>query len=167
MGVKETLAFIGGTGKTCPAMISQLAQEDLRLLFIGNDQEQLKIVLRQLEQEGKAEIELIDCAREGCWEADIIAFTDPGNISDPELERIREVATQKIVLCIVTKSDGMDDFCMKNLEKMLPNSKLVGIMVSSTEMQAKILGTDPEALSTVARIYENAEYAVTYKKQKQ
>lgn len=168
MAAKETLAFIGGTGKTCLAMISKLAQENLRLLFVGNDKEQLEILSRQLEKEEKAEIDVIDCAREGCWEADIIAFTDPGNITDPMVKRIREVATQKIVLCMITEKDVLDDLCMDRLGRLLPNSKVVGVVINSTQMHSEIFGIDPEALSTISRIYEKAGYAVTsFRKEKQ
>lgn len=168
MAAQETLAFIGGTGKTCPAMISKLAQENLRLLFVGNDKEQMEIFSRQLEKEEKAEIEVIDCAREGCWEADIIAFTDPGNISDPVVEKIRVVATQKIVLCIITEKGVLGDLCMDKLGKLLPNSKVVGVVINSTDMRAQIFGIDPEALNTISRIYEKAGYAITsFRKEKQ
>lgn len=167
MGVKETVAFIGGMEETCQTMIRILAQENLRLLFVGNGKEHLEF-LENLEQDGKAEIERIDCAREGCWEADIIAFTDPANIAGPVVERIREVSTQKIVLCIVSETYGLDDLCMKELEELLPNSKVVGLVVNSTQMRGTIFAVDPEALKTVSNIYERAGYTVsTFNKQKQ
>lgn len=167
MAAKETLAFIGGTGKTCPAMISKLAQDNLRLLFVGHNKEQLEIFSRQLEKDEKAEIEVIDCAREGCWEADIIAFTDPENVSDPVVERIRVVATQKIVLCMITEKSVLDDLCMDKLGRLLPNSKVVGVLINSTDMRVEVFGIDPEALSTISRIYEKAGYAISsFRKEK-
>lgn len=164
MGVKETIAFIGGTGKTCPVLMKKLAQEELRLLFVSNDQEQLEELSKQWETEGtSSEIELIHCAKEGCWEADIIAFVDPGNIQEQQVEKIKEVATQKIVLCILTGKPGEtttpSTARKEDLKQWLPHSKIVWAIINSEEMQAEIYGNNIEALDLISALLEKPGYS--------
>ncbi len=159
MIVKKTIAFIGDVSKTCPVFIKKLTQENLRLLFVCSDEEEIKKIAAQ---EGlSAEIELIDCVKDGCWEADIITFVDPENTDEQLVQRIKDVATQKFVLSIFT---GMEDKNNKSvpgtesLQELLPHSMVVGVRLFSEDSKAFISGKHQEPIRTVSVIFENAGY---------
>ncbi len=98
---KKTVAIIGESKEFCPALAIAAVQQDLRLLFISRDETKksiLKTRLRDLDV--SAEIEFTTCEKDGCWEADAIAFIQPGEIEPKLLDRIKQVSTQKIVLVI-------------------------------------------------------------------
>ena len=81
MPVRKTIAFIGDSGKFCPALTEELTQQDLRLLFVSAEEEKnirIKEAMGYLNP--SADIEFNNYETEGCWEADIIAFTDSGII---------------------------------------------------------------------------------------
>lgn len=162
MAVKETIAFIGGNEKTCPVLLKNLAGKDLRLLFVFSEEEQMDELAKQLNlEETSAEIELVHCAKEGCWEADMIAFINPENIKAPLVERIKEVATQKIVLCISTGKEEKHDFSgtqAEILQQLLPHSKIVRVLIDSEEMKARVSGKNTEALEVVSSIFEKPGY---------
>lgn len=164
MITKETIAFIGNIGETCPLLLKRLAQMDLRLLFIYNEERQGGKMSDLLELKNTvAEIEMIPCAKEGCWEADMIAFVDPEDIQIPLMARIKEVATQKILLCITEGKDKKIFFSeakIKELQQGLPHSKIVQVFIVSDEMSATMLGGNKEALETSSEILENAGYKI-------
>ena len=97
MPIRKTIAFIGDAGKFCPVLTEELAQQDLRLLFVSAEEEKntrIKEALGHLNP--SADIEFNNCETEGCWEADIIAFTDPGIIEQKFIERIKQVQPRKL-----------------------------------------------------------------------
>lgn len=166
MNTKETIAFIGDIEKTCSLFLGNLVQMDLHLLFIYKNEQQAGDMEKQLELKNTvAEIEIIPCAKEGCWEADIIAFVQPEDVQAPLVERIKEVATQKIVLCISdgkAKKHAFSETQIKQLRQGLPYSKIVRILIDSEEMNATIYGENKEARDTVAKLMENAGYKINW-----
>lgn len=168
MEVQETIAFIGGAGKNCPVLMKKMAQGKLRLLFLYNEEEKILDFVDQLRsgQVNEADIEVVNCVTDSCWEADIIAFVDPEAVEAEVLEKIKSVATQKIVLLIHTEHAGQSSSysCkMEDLERDLPYSKIVIVKVDSATMKAEISGSD-EALETVAKVLRKAGYATENKK---
>ena len=167
MEVQETIAFIGGAGKNCPVLMKKMAQGNLRLLFLYNEEEKVQDFVEQLKEgQNEAEIEVVNCVKESCWEADIIAFVDPGAIEEELLRKIKEVATQKILLLITTEhKDNTSSFVCRisDLEKELPFSKIVSVKVDSRGMKAELSAKDPEALETVAEVMGKAGYEAVYK----
>lgn len=160
--MKETMAFIGGTGTTCPVLMKKLAQQGYRLLFVSNDEAQLEKLSSELGlNKIPGEIELVHCAKEGCWEADVIAFIDPQGIEKEVVERICEVATQKIVLCIDTdekKEGAFSKAEMESLERSFPHSNVVRVKVNSQVMKAEVYGKKEEALQTIAAVFKAPGY---------
>ncbi len=154
--VKKTVAVIGETGDFCPALAKAAVQQDLRLLFISRDEDKnsaLKEQLGQLEQ--TAEVEFLSCEKEGCWEADVIAFTRPREIEAALLERIALVSTQKIVLVISgeAKQEDKEELCFQNL---LPHSKVVELELNHQEF--RIFGKNTEANESVQTFLKSAGY---------
>ena len=152
---KKTVAVIGETGEFCPALAKAAVQQDLRLLFISRDEAKTSSLQTQLGQlEESAEIEFLNCEKEGCWEADVIAFTRPEKIEAALLERIKQVSTQKVVLVFSYQvEENVDRMCFQQL---LPHSKVVELELKDSEFS--IFGRNKEANETVQKFFEVAGY---------
>ena len=66
----------------------------------------------------------MNCAREGCWEADLILLATAPFKESAIANAIREVAIQKMGIS-VKKVDNYENMSCKKLEKLLPHSKVV------------------------------------------
>ena len=151
---KKTVAIIGETGEFCPALAKAAVQQDLRLLFIsrgGNNIPSIKDQLGQLNS--TAEVEFSSCEKEGCWEADVIAFTDTMIIHPGLLKRIKQVATQKIVLVI---SHEPVEPSKLNFRSLLPHSKVVELRLKEKEFVT--LGKNEKANEVVQDFFKAAGY---------
>lgn len=154
--VKKTMAILGDTREFSPVLMEVLIKQDLRLLFVSEDEAKNENVKKQLEPlKAIAEIEFISCEREGCWEADIILLNRPENISPALVEKIKEVATQKIVVIVSEDIKQPDN---PELEKLLPYSKIVEIVFDPQENEFSVSGKDAEAKANMQFIFESAGY---------
>ena len=147
--VEKTIAILGDTGEFPPTLIDVLAKQDLRLLYVSENEEKnvaLKNRLNNLEV--LAEVEFLSCEREGCWEADIIAFTQPDNISPGLVEKIKEVAIQKIVLVVSGRKESA------NLDALFPYSKIVEVVKKSPGKGFSIAGKNAAANAEVQELIE-------------
>ena len=158
MAASKTIAVIGDAGKICPILMRKLAQENLRLLFVAESDEKINQLSQELQDKALAEIEFIKCEKEGCWEADIIAFIEPEIIEDKLVNRIQAVATQKIILIISERRKAA--FSLGEIHKLLPYSKIIEVETNSKLMEAKITGENEAAISTVSTIFKNADYKI-------
>ena len=101
MKVKETIAFIGKADETSTGLIERLAERQYPVILVDSGNSGFgEVSLGILDHDPTADVAVVECAREGCWEADVIILTE-GFIPDPEmLERVRTVATQKTVISL-------------------------------------------------------------------
>lgn len=154
--MKNTIAVLRNSGEFTPVMIGILVQQDLRLLFVSEDESKNEILEKQLRSKpAVAEMDFITCEREGCWEAEIIIVNESEKFSNGLIEKIREVSTQKIVW-LVSETTGQ---CEKPaLEKLLPFSKLVKINFDHRGKEFSVSGRDIEAKTEVLKIFENLDY---------
>jgi predicted dinucleotide-binding enzyme len=96
-----------------------LARDNYRLLLFGK-------ILNPL-----ADIECLHCVVDASWEADIIISAVPAGTETQLAEKIREVATQKILLIVSNPQEraAADHTHSKSgveeIQKLLPNSKVV------------------------------------------
>ena len=166
MAVQETIAFIGGAGNTCPVLMKKMARENLRLLFISkNGNEEVGEFVQQLEAEKgpDAEIEVVNCLKDSCWEADIIAFIDPETIEEELVNKMKEVATQKAVLFITVQEADSQVKCtghMKELEALLPHSNIVMLRLDSAKLEASLMGKNQDALEAVSQVMRKCGYSI-------
>lgn len=151
---KKTIAIIGETGGFCPALAKAAVQQDLRLLFITRDEKDSVLGQELGKLEETAEVEFLTCEKEGCWEADAIAFTRPNELEPALLRRIQEVSTQKIVVVIShdLKAEG-EKLCFRDL---LPHSKLVELELKGENF--RIFGRNEEANETVRKFFTTAGF---------
>ncbi|MCM4161235.1 hypothetical protein FHG64_03050 [Antarcticibacterium flavum] len=161
MKAERTIAIIGDTGNFCPALAKQLAGKNVRLLFVSNDEEKELALKNRLDSANPpAEVDFTTCEKEGCWEADVIAFTHPETIEQGLIEKIKEVATQKIVLILSHEEDCPILKDKVNFEELLPHSMVVKVVLNIEKMQVGLLGNDEGSLLTVRGFFEEAGYTL-------
>lgn len=151
MVTKETIAIVGLPNKTCKKLVAKLVQENCRLLLIaGEKSAYLELFDQDFLNLHQADIEILDCAKDGCWEADIIVLK--GEEKDKKLlERIKEVSTQKIVIgvSVIDDSSKTPLYEANNLQLHFPYSKVVHVL-NTGSAEVYIAGDYSEANQIVS-----------------
>lgn len=161
MAIRETIAIIGATEKTGIAVANKLAEINGHLLLIPDSSNALIYLYNQIRDDfPDAEIEIMECAREGCWQADIIIFAIPFYKAKEIIKTIQEVATQKIVLSIADMEDdaSLPFIEAQELQRLLPYSKVVAACTNPYAQETFIAGDDAEAVKTISQIIKTAGY---------
>ncbi len=153
---KKTVAIIGDTGVFPPALFKAAMLQDFRLLYVSRDKNVNSELKDLMEHSGKSNVEFLTCEKEGCWEADVIAFTKPAEIRAMLLDRIKKVSTQKIVLVISCSSKNQKGNPQAGFQDLLPHSKVVELVLGDTNFS--IFGRNREAAQTVRNFFESAGY---------
>ena len=163
MKVKETIAFIGKADETSARLIERLAARQYPVILVDSGNSGFgEVSLGILDHDPTADVALVECAREGCWEADVIILTD-GFIPDPEtLERVRTVATQKTVISLSgDETDAGGPEKTKKLKRLLPYSTVTQIVLDGNSLKAA--ATDAgRAGYIISEIFFNLGYDNTY-----
>jgi predicted dinucleotide-binding enzyme len=150
--MKKTIAIVGATEKNGKEIVMKLAPMPYRLLLISNELTELDRLKNNLSlKHPYAETEALDCIKDGCWEADIIILAVPPEAKQEVAERIKEVATQKIVVNVFNSKDNSLE-----LKKILPYSKLVGVSGNFPEL--KIHGDDKTVNEEIQQIFNLAGF---------
>jgi len=154
MAVKKSIAIIGATEKAGSEIASKLAKDDYRLLLVSNNEKELTHLLNNINKNKPiAEIDTIGCIKDGCWEADIIILAVDSNDAKEMAEKMKEVATQKIVVQILSQQN-IDT----SLQHLLPYSKIVEVFNILKSTEILITGNDDEANKEISGIFHNAGY---------
>lgn len=133
MATKKTIAIIGATGDMGSAIAMSLANSNYRLLLVSRDKTRLTKLFVYLKRKNEnADVAIIYCEKEACWEADIILMAVPYAAEKEVAEKIREVSTQKIVVSMSNPFDNMYDHLVtapdtssaEELQNALPHSKV-------------------------------------------
>ncbi|MGN6402672.1 MAG: NADPH-dependent F420 reductase [Flavisolibacter sp.] len=169
----KTIAIIGATGNMGSAIAKSLANADYRLLLFAHDKEKLNKANSEIKSiNSNADVDCMGCAMEASWEADIIIAAVPYAVEKEVAEKIRQVATQKIVISITNPAN--EDFTQvltspgtsaaEELQKLLPASKVVKAfnttyaadfaqpVIAGNQVDAFIAGDDDEALQIVKEL---------------
>lgn len=163
MAVKQTIAFIGAADELCTVLVKKLAEANYPLLFISNDGHRYQQLTDQIKRDiPNADIETTECAKDACWEADIIALFDNTTLEKELVERIEMVATQKIVICISTSDNHTSSSIKaKDLQLMLPNSKVIQVFHDTAGLDLTVSGDAQDALELISEIFEIAGFRIT------
>jgi len=154
MAVKKTIAIVGATEEVGAEIAKKFSFMPYRLLLVSNNEEQLSQLFENIsKQNPTAEIDTIECVKEGCWEADIIILAVPGCEEKYAAEMMKEVATQKIV--VVLSNAGV--------EQILPYSKIVMVSNISASNEIIISGNDKAVNEEISKIFNQAGYQVNTK----
>ena len=173
MATNKTVAIIGATGDMGSAIAMSLVNSNYRLLLMSRDKTKLAKLFAYIKRKSPTtEVATIECEKEACWEADIVLLAVPYKVENEVAEKIREVATQKVVIDVsnplnesynhlITESNTS---AAEELQKLLPNSKVVKAfntifatdlthtIKESKQIKTFIAGNDQEALQTVSEM---------------
>ncbi|GAB4021116.1 NAD(P)-binding domain-containing protein [Spirosoma koreense] len=171
--MKPTLAILGMSPAGSDLAI-RLTSQPYRLLLFDQDIQRAQALAAQLSGTNPlADLEAIDCQVNASWEADIIVLA----VSEPArkqlIDRIREVATCKIVVSLTWASVGptaadsgfISTIVSEELQQCLPNSKVVTVVSASQSAadekpaDALLIGADAGALTTVSALVQAAGWA--------
>ncbi|MEO8765350.1 MAG: NAD(P)-binding domain-containing protein, partial [Ginsengibacter sp.] len=134
MSASKTIAIIGATGKMGSAIAKSLSVSSNRILLFGKDSLKLTSLRHEIKAiNPKADIEIIGCPTDACWEADIIIPAVQFSAEREVAEKIKSVATGKIVISITNPVNSTHDGLLtgpatsaaEELQKLLPHSKVV------------------------------------------
>jgi 8-hydroxy-5-deazaflavin:NADPH oxidoreductase len=180
MATVKTIAIVGATGNMGSAIAKSLTKKgNYRMLLMSNEPDKLEELRSHLEETNTGtEIYSVSCAREASWEADIIIVATPYEAEKEVAERIREVATGKIVISISNPLNSSynelitsaDTSAAEELQKLLPNSKVVKTfnttfaadfispIIDGKTTDAFIAGNNGEAVETVSEVVKSAGF---------
>lgn len=170
---KKTLAIIGAGGNMGSAIAKHTAGGNYRLLLFDNKSEVLSALSEDIrERYPNADVEPMDCVHDCSWEADIIIMAVPHDQEKEIADRIRDVATQKIVVSMANPVDEdfskltteTDSSAAEELQQWLPYSKVIKAfnmtfaadfeqpVIDGKQIDSFIAGNDEEALSLVTEL---------------
>jgi NADPH-dependent F420 reductase len=179
MATKKTIAIIGASGSMGSAIARNLAKENYRLLLFANHQEKIQQLINEIKSTNPfADVDSIGCPFDASWEADIIIPAVNYQVEKEVAERIKDVATQKIVISIsnplnenynglVTASDTS---AAEELQNYLPDSKVVKAfntvfagdfsqpVIDGKQADVFIAGNDTESINTVSELVSAAGF---------
>jgi NADPH-dependent F420 reductase len=179
MAIKQTIAIIGATGNMGSALAKSLAGGPYRVLLFARDAGKLTELANEISNTHPgADVEAIGCPVDASWEADIIIPAVPYNAEKSVVEKIRPVATGKVVVSIsnpLTESyDGLvtapGSSAAEELQELLPHAKVVKAfnttyaadfarpLIGGQQVDAFIAGNDEEAVNTVERLAQTAGF---------
>lgn len=179
MAINKTIAIIGASGNMGSAIAKSLANSPYRLLLFGKEEKKLRLIFKEIKNANKSsDAEIIGCAEDASWEADIIIAAVPFAAEKDLSKKIKKVSTGKIVISISNPlnenfsglvTDG-NTSAAEELQKLLPHSKVIKAfnttfagdfsqpVIDGKTVDAFIAGNDQEALETVAEVVKSAGF---------
>src|SRR5207249_8774521 len=101
MQTKKTIAIIGATGNMGSALAKSLSKGNYRLLLMAKNVAQLNATSEEIKKaNSNADVDVIGCPVEASWEADVIIAAVPYGAEKEVAEKIKDVATGKVVISI-------------------------------------------------------------------
>ena len=161
------------------ALAKSLAKGPYRLLLFAHDQPKLQRIKEEiLATTPSADIECLSCPMDASWEADIIIPAVPYAAEKELAEKIKDVATQKIVVSIANPLNETYDGVVtapgtsaaEELQKLLPASKVVKAfnttyaadfsqpIINGQQVDGFLAGNDDEAVAAVKALVETAGF---------
>ena len=157
MSVKKSIAIVGATEKIGEKIALQFMNTNCSLLLISNDSDKLGYLEKKIgDKKTKAEINFVQCVKDGCWEADIIMLAVPCGEKRTVAELMYEVATQKIVVVFSNEETDTEE-----LSKYLPHSKVVRVSGNIISKSININGIDEAVNEEISLIFNEAGYRVS------
>ena len=154
MAAKKTVAIIASTEQKAAAVVSKFLVEDYRLLLLAKEPNQLSELSTEIKLKHPAlEFEVINCLKDGCWEADIIILDVLCGEQKEVAEMIKEVATQKPVV-------SFSDHENVELQHLLKYSRVVTVRTNDSN-ETSLCGKDHDALMEVSEILKNVSRSKT------
>lgn len=179
MATKKTIAIIGASGNMGSAIAKSLAKGNYRLLLFAHHLEKVHQLINEIKEVSPvADVESMGCAFDASWEADIIIPAVSYNVEKEVAEKIKPVATQKIVISLSNPLDenynglvtAPDTSAAEELQSHLPDTKVVKAfntvfagdfsapVIDGKQADVFIAGNDDEAIKTVSELVADAGF---------
>lgn len=176
---KQTIAIIGAGGNMGSAIAKKIVDGNYRLLLFDTEAEKLKELKKNIQHKSPtAEVEIMHCAHDCSWEADIIIMAVPHKTEKKLANAIRGVATQKIVVSISNPSvEEINNLLVESessmaekLQQWLPHSKIVKAfntnlaanfeqpVIDGQQADSFIASNDEEAVQVVAQLVKTVGF---------
>ena len=177
--MKQTIAIVGAAGSMGAGIARNLANAGHSILLAGSRREKLIELLGNIKSvTPHADVEILDCAHEASWEADIIIPAVPYTAQREVANKIRDVATGKIVISIVNPLNETIDGLVtapttsaaEKLAVLLPYSKIVKAFntvtpadfnmpdLGGSRVDCFVAGDDASAVETVAGLVKQGGF---------
>lgn len=154
MANKKTIAIVGATEQTGREIVNKFASVPHRLVLVSNRPSELYPFAQNISKKyPEAEVEPLECVKEGCWEADIIIIAVAPNEEKEMAELMKEVATQKIVVAITQNENDCEE-----LEKVLPYSIVVKSYINAETNEVLLSGKSDTVNKEISYIFNQAGY---------
>lgn len=152
MSNTRTFAVLGVSETNSIFLAKQIAKTNPVLLF-DHDAFVLNAVYSQILSEyPKAHTEMMICPTNASWEADVIILSNDAATDSNLIEKIRKVATGKIVLFLENKNNtNTSGNSAEKWQELFPYSKVVHSFESADNSNDSFFlnGNDKEALKTI------------------
>ena len=151
MAAKKTIAIIASTNEKAAAIVNKLSLDNFRLLIVSKYANQFSKLSKDMQSNRpNVELEMIDCMKDGCWEADIIILDIPYDEETEVAALIKEVSTQKIVVSFSENENS-------ELQNLLKYSKVVTAINIINSSCISLSGKYQDAIEEVSNILKNSE----------
>ena len=155
MAAKRTVAIITSTEQKTSAVVNKFSGEDYRLLLLEKEPNQLSELSTEIKLKHPAlEFEVVNCLRDGCWEADVIILDVSCGEQKEVAELIKEVAIQKPVV-------NFSDHENIELENLMEYSKVITVVNTPESSESSVCSKDHDAIREVAEILDNLKRSKT------
>lgn len=159
----RTIAVIGAAEKRNFTVLKELSEQYQLLLFDKNQKALSDIHESLLSQNRHGYMEKMDCAVNASWEADIIILSGFCINDAAVVEKIKEVATAKIIIVMENEDEFTSSINNQlSFDLIFPHSKIVEIINISTdentEKEFLLEGHNSKALDTVSGIFEGCGF---------
>ena len=154
MSNRRTFAVLGVSETNSIFLAKQIAKTNPVLLF-DHDAVVLNTVYSQILSEySNANAEMMICPTNASWEADVIILSNAAATDGNLIEKIRNVATGKIVLFLENKKNTGENSSEK-LQDLFPFSKVVQSFESADNSNDSLFlnGNDNEAVKTILTLF--------------
>lgn len=152
MSNRRTFAVLGVSQTNSIFLAKQIAKTNPVLLF-DYDTVKLNTVYSQILSEyPNAHAEMMICPTNASWEADVIILSNAATTDVNLIEKIRNVATGKIVIFLENKkSTNTSGNTDEKLQHLFPFSKVVHSFESADESNDSFFlnGNDKQAVKTI------------------
>ena len=154
MPAKQTIAVIGAASAEGRVVLALLLPTGHRLLLMDKAAEKLPGLQQQLQQQQpRCETDTEQCCREACWEADVIVLAKAQPTLVDTLQKIKDVATTKIVVCLGQNKEERTS----EVAQHLPHSKIVFLQLpAGAATEPEISGGNKSAVEAVHNLFKTA-----------
>ncbi len=156
MSNRRTFAVLGVSETNSIFLAKQIAKTNPVLLF-DHDAVVLNTVYSQILSEYPiANAEMMICPTNASWEADVIILSNAAATDGNLIEKIRNVATGKIVLFLENKKNTINfESTLDKLQHLFPFSKVIQSFESAVDFNNSLFlnGNDKEAVKTILTLF--------------